>query len=103
MQTPAFFYAPIFQTKTEMIGLTHMSNEKKKEELPIEGQDFADPKDAAKNKPSSHGEVANQKNGDFSELEESRMENPPEHREENGSSKEDVDSDTKINQEKGVE
>lgn len=79
------------------------NDENQNEELPVEGQDFADPKDELKDKPSSHGEVANQKNGDFSELEESRMENPPKHRDGNGSSKADVDSDTKINQEKGVD
>lgn len=72
------------------------------EELPVEGQDFADPKKELKEKPSSHGEVANQKDGDFSELEESRMEKPPKHRDDNGSGKEDVDSDTDIDQSKGV-
>lgn len=72
------------------------------EGLPVKGQDFADPKDEIGKKPSSHGEVANQKGGDFSELEESRMENPPEHREGNGSGKKDVDSDTGLDQQKGV-
>ncbi|MGM9474931.1 hypothetical protein ACS5PU_00825 [Pedobacter sp. GSP4] len=72
------------------------------QKMPVEGQDFADPQEEAKRKPSSHGEVANQKDGDFSDLEKSRMENPPEHRDENGSDKSDVDSDTEINQSKGV-
>ena len=80
-----------------------IKEEDKSKDLPIEGQDFADPKEELKEKPSSHGEVANQKGGDFSELEESRMEHPPKHREENGSSKDDVDSDTEINQQEGVD
>lgn len=102
MQIAAFFYAITCQTKAKSSGLLVMRNEENQSnDLPIEGQDFADPKEAL-DKPSSHGEVANQKNGDFSELEESRMENPPKHRDGNGSSKDDVDSDTKINQEKGV-
>jgi len=61
-------------------------------DLPIEGQDFADPKEELNDKPSSHGEVANQKDGDFSDLEESRMEHPPKHRDENGSDKNDTDN-----------
>ncbi|NTE03352.1 hypothetical protein G6M26_00260 [Agrobacterium tumefaciens] len=75
---------------------------KEEENLPVEGQDFADPKEDSTKKPSSHGETANQKGSDFSELEQSRMENPPKHRDENGSSKDDVDSDTDLDQEKGV-
>ncbi|RZL18371.1 MAG: hypothetical protein EOO96_27505 [Pedobacter sp.] len=75
---------------------------KKDDNPPVEGQDFADPKEELKQKPSSHGEVANQKGGDFSELEESRMDNPPEHRDENGSGIEDTDADTKSDQSKGV-
>jgi hypothetical protein len=77
-------------------------HENQQEELPVKGQDFADPKEEPKDKPSSHGEVANQKGGDFSELEESRMENPPKHREENGSDKDDLDSGTEMDQSKGV-
>ncbi|KQM72794.1 hypothetical protein ASE74_22195 [Pedobacter sp. Leaf216] len=77
-------------------------DDNQQEELPIEGQDFADPQEGSVQKPSSHGEVANQKGSDFSELEESRMEKPPKHRYENGSSKDDLDSDTKIDQSKGV-
>jgi len=92
-----------FQTKAGEFGLTDMNkHENHQEELPVEGQDFANPEEEQKKKPSSHGEVANQKGGDFSELEESRMEKPPRHREENGSSKDDLDSDTKIDQSKGV-
>ncbi len=92
-----------FKQKPPKMGLPGMKKEENQNgELPIKGQDFADPKNESKDKPSSHGEVANQKGSDFSELEESRMENPPEHRDENGSSKVDVDSDTRINQEKGV-
>ncbi|WP_316827399.1 hypothetical protein [Pedobacter miscanthi] len=92
-----------FQTKTGKFGLTDMNkDENQNEKLPVEGQDFAKPAEEQEKKPSSHGEVANQKEGDFSELEESRMEHPPKHREENGSGKDDVDSDTKINQGKGV-
>lgn len=92
-----------FKTKAEWIGLTVMKkHENQQEELPVKGQDFADPKEELKEKPSSHGEVANQKDGDFSELEESRMENPPKHRDENGSSKDDLDSSTQIDQSKGV-
>lgn len=79
-----------------------MTSEDKQEGLPVEGQDFADTKQELEDKPSSHGEVANQKGSDFSELEESRMENPPKHRDENGSSKDDLDSGTEINQSKGV-
>ncbi|MDN3587084.1 hypothetical protein QWY86_10420 [Pedobacter aquatilis] len=75
----------------------------KKEDLPIEGQDFANPKEALKEKPSSHGEVANQKDGDFSDLEESRMEKPPKKRDTNGSDKSDVDDlSGNVDQEKGV-
>lgn len=70
------------------------------DKLPVEGQDFADADQ--KQKPSSHGEVANQKDGDFSELEETRMENPPKHRDENGSSKDDVDDTKSVDQTKGV-
>ncbi|WP_231459133.1 MULTISPECIES: hypothetical protein [unclassified Pedobacter] len=73
------------------------------ENLPIEGQDFADPKEEINKKPSSHGEVANQKGGDFSDLEESRMENPPEKRDTNGSDKDDVDDLAgNVKQEDGV-
>ncbi|NII85619.1 MULTISPECIES: hypothetical protein [unclassified Pedobacter] len=79
------------------------SKEKEREGLPIEGQDFADPIAGLKDKPSSHGEVANQKDGDFSELEESRMENPPKHRDENGSTKNDLASSTHIDQSKGIQ
>lgn len=79
------------------------SKDKKQEDLPVEGQDFANPKEELTNKPSSHGEVANQKGGDFSELEESRMEHPPKHRDENGSTKDDLDSNTEINQSEGVQ
>lgn len=39
----------------------------------------------------------------FSELEESRMENPPKHRDENGSTKDDLDSGTEIDQSEGVQ
>jgi len=66
------------------------------------GQDFANPDKAVNEKEPSHGEVANQKNGDFSELEKSRMENPPQHRERNGSDKNDVDSTIQNSQSKGV-
>ncbi|MCX2576154.1 hypothetical protein [Pedobacter sandarakinus] len=59
--------------------------------LPVEGQDFANP-DELKSHPSSHGEVANQKGGDFSDLEKTRMEHPPEERDTNGSSESDVDT-----------
>ena len=91
------------KTKAVQTGCTYMtSKDKEQEELPIEGQDFADPKEELTNKPSSHGEVANQKGGDFSELEKSRMENPPKHRDENGSTKDDLDSSTEIDQSEGV-
>ena len=70
--------------------------------LPVEGLDFAKSDEALNKKQPSHGEVANQKDGDFSELEKSRMENPPQHRVENGSGKADIDSQTEINQSKGV-
>ena len=77
--------------------------EKKQENSPVEGQDFADPKEELNEKPSSHGEVANQKGSDFSELEESRMENPPEDRDTNGSEKSGIDAQTDIpKQENGV-
>ena len=91
------------KTKAVQTGCTNMtSKDKEQEELPIEGQDFADPKEELTNKPSSHGEVANQKDGDFSELEKSRMENPPKHRDENGSTKDNLDSSTEIDQSEGV-
>lgn len=73
-----------------------------KSNLPVEGQDFADPGEALNEKQPSHGEVANQKDGDFSELEKSRMENPPQHRDENGSGKDDFDNNTQTDQSKGV-
>jgi len=92
------------KTKAVQTGCTNMtSKDKEQEELPIEGQDFADPKEELTNKPSSHGEVANQKGGDFSELEKSRMENPPKHRDENGSTKDNLDSSTEIDQSEGVQ
>jgi len=92
------------KTKATLAGCIGMAKEDKTHQgLPVEGQDFADPKEKLKETPSSHGEVANQKDGDFSELEESRMENPPKHRDENGSSKDDLDSSTKMNQSKGVQ
>ncbi|KLT66130.1 hypothetical protein [Pedobacter sp. BMA] len=72
------------------------------ENLPVKGQDFADNEKEENKKPSSHGEVANQKESDFSELEESRMENPPRKRDDNGSSKENVDSTNGVDQEKGI-
>ncbi|RDC57479.1 hypothetical protein DU508_10035 [Pedobacter chinensis] len=98
-----FFYAFKFETKTSLTGLKHMKKPIKQDEnLPVEGQDFADPKEELNEKPSSHGEVANQKGSDFSELEESRMEHPPKHREENDSSKDDLDSTPSIDQSKGV-
>ena len=77
--------------------------EKKQGDLPVEGQDFAAPKEELKEKPSSHGEVANQKDGDFTDLEESRMENPPKKRDTNGSDKDDVDDlSGNVDQENGV-
>ncbi|WP_316804838.1 hypothetical protein [Pedobacter nototheniae] len=75
----------------------------KSKEAIIEGQDFADPKAEQKEKPSSHGETANQKDGDFSELEESRMEHPPKHRDDNGSDKSDTDDPQgSVSQQDGV-
>ena len=104
MQIEAFFYASNFKTKVTLAGCTDMAKEDKTHQrLPVEGQDFADPKEKLKENPSSHGEVANQKDGDFSELEKSRMENPPKHRDENGSTKDDLDSSTEIDQSKGVQ
>lgn len=92
------------KTKAVQTGCNNMtSKDKEQEELPIEGQDFADPKEELTNKPSSHGEVANQKGGDFSELEKSRMENPPKHRDENGSTKDNLDTSTEIDQSEGVQ
>jgi len=77
--------------------------EKKQENLPVEGQDFADLGEELNEKPSSHGEVANQKGSDFSELEESRMENPPKERDTNGSEKSGLDAQTdNPKQENGV-
>jgi len=103
MQIGTFFIPLKFETKTELIGLNDMKKHKnQQEELPVEGQDFADHTEESAQKPSSHGEVANQKGSDFSELEESRMEKPPKHRDENGSSKDDLDTDTEIDQSKGV-
>ncbi|MDQ0637543.1 hypothetical protein QF042_001108 [Pedobacter sp. W3I1] len=92
------------KTKATLSGCTDMTKEDKKQKgLPVEGQDFADPKEELKDKPSSYGEVTNQKDGDFSELEESRMENPPKRRDTNGSTKDDLDSSTEIDQSKGVQ
>jgi len=81
-----------FETKARLLGFINMTDPKEKDEnLPVEGQDFADPKEELNEKPSSHGEVGNQKGGDFSELEKSRMEHPPKQRDENGSEKDDAD------------
>jgi len=66
------------------------------------GQDFANPDDTVNKKQPSHGETANQKDGDFSDLEKSRMENPPRHRVENGFNKNDVNSNPTNSQSKGV-
>jgi len=88
-----------FQTILICAGLSNMLADGNS---PIKGQDFEDPNKKNKEKPSSHGEVANQKDGDFSELEESRMEHPPQHRDENGSSQDDVDQTKSDNQNKGV-
>jgi len=79
------------------------NNQQQSEDLPIEGQDFAKPENEAQENPASHGEVANQKEGDFTELEASRMEHPPKHREDNGSSINDVESDEGIDQQNGVD
>jgi len=88
-----FFVPNHFQTKSNHTGLISMKKPLKEEEnLPIEGQDFADPKEESIKKNASHGEVANQKGSDFSDLEESRMEHPPKNRDENGSDKNDVDN-----------
>jgi len=96
-------YSSVSKTKPEPAGYIDMiSNDKDQKASSVEGQDFADPKEEGKDKPFSHGEVANQQGSDFSDLEESRMENPPQHRDENGSTKDDVDSSTKIDQSKGV-
>ena len=52
------------ETKDRILGFTNMIAPKEKDEnLPIEGQDFADPKEELNKIPSSHGEVANQKPG----------------------------------------
>lgn len=69
----------------------------------VEGQDFANPKEELLKKPSSHGEVGNQQGGDFSDLEESRMEHPPKHRDENGSKKSDSDKTKGVNQSTGID
>ncbi|PWS31882.1 hypothetical protein [Pedobacter paludis] len=69
----------------------------------VEGQDFADPMEEINKQPSSHGEVANQKGSDFSELEESRMEHPPKHRDENGSDKNDTDNTKGVDQSTGID
>ncbi|QPH41438.1 hypothetical protein [Pedobacter endophyticus] len=99
-----FFVLFFRETKGNPYGFISMNNqEDNNENLPVEGQDFADTEKELKEKPSSHGEVANQKEGDFTELEASRMEHPPKHREDNGSSKDDVDSNTNIDQQKGVD
>ncbi|KQR65215.1 hypothetical protein [Pedobacter sp. Leaf176] len=77
--------------------------ENKQENSPVEGQDFADPKEELNDKPSSHGEVANQKGSDFSELEESRMDNPPKERDTNGSENSGTDTHANTqNQENGI-
>ncbi|RNL51296.1 hypothetical protein [Pedobacter jejuensis] len=81
-----------------------MDNTKKTDNAiePIEGQDFAKPEEEDQ-KPSSHGEVANQKGSDFTDLEESRMDHPPKHRDTNGSTKDDTDKPkNNLEQEKGV-
>lgn len=64
-----------------------MENHKEESDKVIKGQDFVKPEEKNQ-KPSSHGEVANQNGSDFTDLEESRMDNPPKHREVNGSENE---------------
>lgn len=67
----------------------------------VKGQDFAKPE--ADSKKPSHGEVANQKGGDFSELEETRMDHPPESRDTNGSENENTThQESRPNQTNGV-
>jgi len=79
-----------------------MEPDNSNENNPVKGQDFAKPEEVNK-KPSSHGEIANQKGGDFSELEESRMDNPPEDRDTNGSQKSDTEEPKGgVDQEQGV-
>jgi len=102
LRQPLFLFKDL-ETKCNLLGFINMLDPKEKDEnLPVEGQDFADPEGDLNEKPSSHGEVGNQKGGDFSELEESRMEHPPKERDENGSSKDDLDTTTDIDQSKGV-
>jgi hypothetical protein len=89
--------------KTAKTGLLNMKKSVKMEEnSPVQGQDIINSKDEVKEKPASHGEVGNQKGSDFSELEESRMENPPKHRETNGSEKNNSSSDASKEQQNGV-
>lgn len=103
MQTGTFFMPVFLEQKLYFDGSIVMKEQATIENDPsVIGQDFANSDTASKEKKSSHGEVANQKEGDFSALEQSRMENPPKHREKNGSDKSDVDSHTRINQSKGV-
>lgn len=103
MQTGTFFMPVFLEQKLYFVGSTDMKKQAETEKnQSVTGQDFAKPNDKENKKQPSHGEVANQKDGDFSELEKSRMENPPRHRESNGSDKDDVDSSTRNNQNKGV-
>jgi len=78
-------------------------DENQQGKLPVKGHDFARHEEEGQKKKSAlKSKAASQKDGNFSELEKSRMENPPDHREENGSDKDDVNSDTRINQSKGI-
>ncbi|MFC4212923.1 hypothetical protein ACFOWA_17130 [Pedobacter lithocola] len=81
-----------------------MDNTKQTEsdQNPVKGHDFASPENEEQ-KPSSHGEVANQKGSDFTDLEESRMDHPPKHRDTNGSTKDDAEKPKgDVDQENGV-
>ena len=93
-ETKAFAFSYIIIMKKKI---------KTKEEQPVKGQDFADPKNESDKKPSSHGEVANQKDGDFTDLEESRMDNPPAQRDTNGSENPKNNSSSEnLSQENGI-
>ncbi|SDC57267.1 hypothetical protein SAMN04488024_102407 [Pedobacter soli] len=103
MQTRTFFMPVFLEQKGYFVGSIDMKKQVKTENEPsVIGQDFANPDKEVNKKQPSHGEVANQKGGDFSELEKSRMENPPQHRVNNGSDKDDVDNSSRSNQSKGV-
>ena len=67
----------------------------------LKGSDFASSTRKEAEKPSSDLD-SDKKSDEFTELEKSRMDRPPEHREDNGSDQSHVDEVNDVNQSDGV-